>query len=362
MTLPLLLPLPPNRVRRNYRGGQLLDAWEGAANPIDSCHPEDWLASTTPARNPGMEPIPDEGLSPVVTGNGSKRLLRDLFREAPQHFLGRDHTGTQDAGLGFLAKLLDSAMRLHVQAHPTRAFARRHLGSPWGKLETYVILGVRPGANPAIRLGFQRPPTPQAWRRIVLEQDITAMDACFDPIPVTAGEVWLIPGGLPHAIGAGLLVLEVMEPSDLVVRCEFEREGIIVPPAARFMGRDPDLALKIFDFTPRSPDQVRAACRIEPDITRDTPGLRFETLIGPEQTDAFRIYRATFQSSGVLPLQGQATIGFIVQGAGTLRSGFETLPLQRGRRFFAAAAANRVEITPDTALEVLLCTPAVARV
>ena len=39
------------------------------------------------------------------------------------------------------------------------------------------------------------------------------------------GDVWIVPGGLPHAIGAGVLMVEVMEPSDWVVRCEFEREG-----------------------------------------------------------------------------------------------------------------------------------------
>ena len=143
-----------------------------------------------------------------------------------------------------------SSMRLHLQAHPTREFARQHLGQSWGKLEAYVILSTRPGCEPFIRLGFQHPPTPEEWQRIVIEQDIAAMDACFEPVPVRPGQVWFVPGGLPHAIGGGLTVLEIMEPSDLVVRCEFEREGIVVPPSARFMGREPADALRIFDFTP----------------------------------------------------------------------------------------------------------------
>ena len=61
------------------------------------------------------------------------------------------------------------------------------------------------------------------------KQDKARMDGCFEKIPVQVGEVWYIPGGMPHAIGEGITMLEIMEPSDLVVRCEFEREGIVVP-------------------------------------------------------------------------------------------------------------------------------------
>ncbi len=179
---------------------------------------------------------PTKVLARVRAPSGEWTTLHDLFARDPDYYFGREHAERLGAHPGFLAKLLDSAMRLHVQAHPTAAFAREHLGSPWGKLEAYVILALRDAEHAYIRLGFQRPPSPSEWRRIVLEQDIAAMDACFDPIPVRVGEVWLVPGGLPHAIGEGILMLEVMEPSDLVVRCEFVREGVEVPPEARFMG------------------------------------------------------------------------------------------------------------------------------
>ena len=53
------------------------------------------------------------------------------------------------------------------------------------------------------------------------KQDKARMDGCFEKIPVQVGEVWYIPGGMPHAIGEGITMLEMMEPSDLVVRCEF---------------------------------------------------------------------------------------------------------------------------------------------
>ncbi len=63
------------------------------------------------------------------------------------------------------------------------------------------------------------------WTDIVLRQDISMMDSCFEHIPVRGRDVIYIPRGMPHAIGEGILLLELMEPSDLVVRCEFNRNG-----------------------------------------------------------------------------------------------------------------------------------------
>lgn len=359
MMPPLLLELPPNRTRRNYRGGALLDEWEGRPAAADGNCPEDWIASTTAARNPGLAEMLNEGLSLVDLGDGICRVLRDVFAAWPEHFLGRAHFERHGPNLGFLAKLLDAGMRLHVQAHPTREFARQHLASAWGKLETYVILGCRPGLAPYIRLGFQRPPAPAEWRRIVLEQDRPAMDACFDPIPVAPGEVWVVPGGLPHAIGEGLLVMEVMEPTDLVVRCEFEREGIMVPPAARFMGRPPELALQIFDFTTMPPARVREMCMVKPQNIRTGGGLWVEQLIGPGQTDCFREWRIKIDAPATLPLDGVAQIGVVTQGRAALRSGADAIAARRGTKFLTAGTARELTVTPAPAVEILMCAPGI---
>ena len=142
-----LWSLPPNRVRRNYRGGAVLDALAGIEPAQDSNRPEDWIASVTEARNPGLPPISGEGLSPVLV-SGFPQALRDLLLQEPEYYLGAAHLSRLGRELGFLAKLLDSSIRLHVQAHPTAQFAQSHLNSRWGKMETYVILAVRPGVEP----------------------------------------------------------------------------------------------------------------------------------------------------------------------------------------------------------------------
>lgn len=340
-----LLPLPAHRVRRGYLGGRELDRLAGLATPQDGSRPEDWIASTVPARNPGLPPIAQEGLAMVIDpATGQERLLRDLFVAHGAYYLGADHLTRLGPDLGFLAKLLDSSIRLHIQAHPTAAFARQHLNSRYGKLETYVVLAIRPDCPGYILLGFQRPPTPAEWRRIVLEQDLVAMHACFDRIPVRPGDVWLVPGGLPHAIGEGVLMLEVMEPSDLVVRCEFEREGIVVPPAARFMGRDPDFALQIFDFTPRSAAAVQSQCRTAPQpVARGSGFAAVEQLIGPTQTNCFSITRLTVAPGqpAELPATGRVAVALVAGGAGTVHTADSPrLTGVFGQKFLVAAGAG----------------------
>jgi mannose-6-phosphate isomerase len=355
---PCLLELPPNRVRRNYRGGRVLDALEGKAGTDDGNCPENWLCSLTEASNAGMTPIADEGLSRVMV-DGRNYLLRDLIASAPEHYLGKENFLAFGVQTRFLAKLLDSSMRLHLQAHPTREFARRELGKPWGKFECYVIFSVRPGIDPYIYLGFQHPPTPNEWLRIVVEQDKTAMMACFEKIPVRPGEVWYVPGGYPHALGEGLTLLEVMEPSDLVVRCEFEREGVIVPPVARYMGLSPAEALRIFDYTPQSIESIRNNHLVTPELLAETESLKEYRRIGPQQIDCFEVRELQVLAPTTYDLQDRFAVCVVTGGAGLIRCGNEQQSLRPGYCYLLAAAAGQIQIepAPSSQLDLLLCLP-----
>lgn len=174
--------LPPNRVWRSYRGGQTLDALAGRTPAADSQFPEDWIASTTRATNIGREEI-REGPSTAIVGGVSHDFATLLASDA-DYFLGSAHAARFGAAPALLVKLLDPALRLHFQVHPTTDFARRFLAAPSGKTEAYHILGARPGvAQPYIYLGFQRPPSRAALRRMIETQDITGLEGCFDKNP-----------------------------------------------------------------------------------------------------------------------------------------------------------------------------------
>ena len=165
---------------------------------------------------------------------------------------------------------------------------------PRGKTEAYVILAIRDDVpKPYISAGFQRPPSRAQLKQWIEQQNIDAIEQCFDKIPVQVGDVFLIPGGWPNALGEGILMLEIIEPSDLAVRFEFERCGYIIPEAARFMKRDIDTALDVFNFQPVLTDQVDVEfCCTPQKLVSDEQNNLLEKLIGSEHTPFFSIKRA----------------------------------------------------------------------
>ncbi|HEX2862145.1 MAG TPA: phosphoheptose isomerase [Lacunisphaera sp.] len=356
---PSFLEVLPTRVRRGYTGGAGLERWTGDGPGQDSNQPEDWIASTTLAQNPGLPPREGEGLTRVRPPGGTASDLRAELARDPEYFLGAAHVRAKGAEIGFLAKILDASIRLHIQAHPTAAFSQQHLASRYGKLESYVILGARAGSEPYALLGFRHAPSRAEWRRIIAEQDVTAMHACLNRVPLRAGEVWLVPGGLPHAIGEGVLMLEVMEPSDWVVRCEFERAGLIVPPAGRFMGRDLDFCLNLFDYQSYDDAAIRGKCRLEPRVLAESSAATEEELVGPAQTGCFRVHRLRVRATAPVPAPGNFRLLLVTSGHGQLLAPHDAHALRPGARVLLPAGSGdcRIQPGPGNPLEAVLCLP-----
>jgi mannose-6-phosphate isomerase len=347
--------LPPQRVWRTYQGGRTLDALAGVAAPADSHFPEDWVASTTRAVNAGRETI-REGVSSALVG-GAPHDFAALLASDPAYFLGAAHAAKFGAQPQLLVKLLDPAIRLHFQAHPTAEFARRCLDSPSGKTEAYHILGARPGATPYIYLGFQRPPSRDALRRMIEQQDIVALEACFDKIPVNPGETYLVPGGVPHALGEGLFLIEIQEPSDLVVRFEFERGGYVLPEPARFMGRELEFCLDVFDYSAWPADRLAVEAACPPRRRRPLgPDSWQDDLIGPERTPCFRV-RKTHLRGPATKSEGSAYIGIVTTGTCLLTAGGETHRLKAHDKFFCPAGLGPLQLEPGPVAGILECYP-----
>jgi mannose-6-phosphate isomerase len=146
-----------------------------------------------------------------------------------------------------------------------------------------------------------------------------------------------------------------MEPSDLVVRCEFEREGIVVPPAARFMQKDPAFALQIFDYEELSVSQVTERFRIMPRRITETE----EQLIGPEQSGTFSVRRITARKPLSFHFVGLIRIGVVTRGVGSLTIGKQTMALFPGAKFLISAQAPEGTLRPERGkeIEVLICSP-----
>jgi len=352
------LPLLPNRVFRLWRGGAVLDRFQGQPDPADRNVPEEWVGSTTVSRLPGRPP--DEGLSKVGLPDGSSIVLKELIEAFPQAMLGEAHAARFGPDLAVLCKLLDSAMRLPVQCHPDAAFARRHLGSNFGKTEAWLVLATRTvdGERPCMLFGFREGVTEAEFRRIVQAQDIPAQVASLNKVEVKPGDLYLVSAGTPHALGPGIFMIEIQEPTDLVVNTEHVFCGLQRTEAQCYLGLGFDLAMSCFNYEATG-EEYLSRHRLTPRALRDDPAGLEERLIGPEHTLCFGMDRVTVRGRLADPDRGRCYIGIVTEGQGRLTGAGRDLPLQAGGTFFVPAASEHVafEAAPRQTLRLVKCFP-----
>ena len=353
---PPFFRLLPNRVWRTYLGGRKLDEISGAEAPEDTHFPEDWLLSTTIARNPGREHLTDEGISQVDFA-GKSMPLTEVIKQFPREMLGAKHLSIYGENAAFLLKYLDSSVRLHIQCHPTVPFAQQHLNSNSGKAEGYYILGIRPECEGYIYLGFQRVPDQAEFKAAIEAQNVDKILSCFDKIPVKSGDCFYVPGGVPHAIGEGVFMIEIMEPTDFAVRIEFERGGYLLPEKARFMDRGIDFALSMFEFAERSIDQVKADFFIAPrELPLQGSGTR-HALFDSRKTDRFYAERLTVDGE-ISVAHDAMRVLVVTSGSGILTVDGKTLELQQYDRVLLSCKSR--EITLSGQLDCLMVLPGFA--
>jgi mannose-6-phosphate isomerase len=356
MNIPKILFLESNRVWRTYPGGKKLDQMEGAENPEDKHFPEDWIGSTTRAVNKGREHLVEEGLS-KVTIEGKTLTLKALCEKYPDTLLGVEHVKKYGVNTQFLFKFLDSAIRLHIQCHPTIPFAQKHLNSNSGKTEAYVILSIRDEVEePYILMGFQNPPAKEDFKRMIEEQDSDAILACFDKVPIKPGDVFIVPGGMPHAIGEGVFMMEIMEPTDFAVRIEFERGGYVLPKESRFMNRGIDFALSMFNYDATSVETIKERFFCTPKVLESQNKSTEYILIDEHKTSCFKVNRIDVKDSYV-KVSDSFYIGVVVKGSGSINMDSKSYQLEEGSKFFVPYQTDKVEFATEKGMEIIVTFP-----
>src|SRR5690606_2304552 len=205
------IALPAQRMAHFYRGGSALAQFrrEGKDSAdLGDYGPEEWLGSAVARfrRHP-------DGIA-LVDGARLDRLIE----VDPAHWLG---TGSAP-GVPILTKLLDAGEWLPVHVHPDAAFARDVLDAPSGKAEAWLILAT-PSEVGEVLLGFNQDISAETLERWVREQDGPSLVAAMNRTSVRPGDTVFVPPGVPHAIGPGVLLIEVQEPADLSILLEWER-------------------------------------------------------------------------------------------------------------------------------------------
>ena len=181
-------------------GGDKLVAFKGLP-ACDEPIGESWELSAVPGHESVVKGGEDDGLtlSQLVQRYGADLVGEDVYRRYGDCF-------------PLLIKLIDAKRDLSIQVHPDDAMAQRRHGN-FGKNEMWYILDADEGAT--IATGFKRPITPEEFDRHLAEGtilDVVNRDASHP------GDVFYIPAGMIHAIGAGNLLAEVQQSSDITYR------------------------------------------------------------------------------------------------------------------------------------------------
>ncbi|MBI3934826.1 MAG: mannose-6-phosphate isomerase [Acidobacteria bacterium] len=185
----------------------------------------------------------------VANGPHAGKTLRELTAACGATLLGAGRNGDHPSGqpvFPLLVKFLFTTDKLSVQVHPPDASARRH-GS-WGKTEMWHILRAAPGARLAI--GF-RSDVPRAIITDAAKLREAAATGTIERMlhwqEVHAGETYFVPAGTVHAIGAGIVLCEIQQNSDITYRLyDYNRPGTDGSPRTLHI----DEALEVID--PRS--------------------------------------------------------------------------------------------------------------
>jgi mannose-6-phosphate isomerase len=228
------LRLPPNQLHRFYLGGARIAALRGT--PLEDDHtPEEWVGSANTSFGQA-----EEGLSRLEDGT----FVRDAIAADPEGLLGPEHVARYGTDPALLVKLLDAGERLPVHYHPGTAFARQHLDSTHGKTEAWLIVEADPGAE--VRVGFKEEPNPATIETWLATQDREAMLDALHALPVKAGDAVFVPAGTAHAIGAGILMVELQEPTDFSILLEHDAFGV-TDEAGATLGLGWDKAIQALD-------------------------------------------------------------------------------------------------------------------
>ncbi|MBW4042748.1 MAG: carbohydrate kinase [Acidobacteria bacterium] len=317
--------LPSNRpADRFYRGGRRITDLRGDA-PAKDHEPEDWVASTTHV-------FAQPGVGETVLPDGTS--LRVAVEGDPVGWLGEAHVGAFGADTKLLTKLLDAGQRLPVHAHPDGAFARSHLGHAHGKAEAWVIL--RGGT---VHLGLRRDVGVAELRALVDGQATAELLDLLHPVEVEAGDAVFVPAGQLHAIGEGVLLLEVQEPEDLSILLEW-RGFALDGPADGHLGLGFDTALQAVARAELDPEALDAL------ITRATVSGR---VLARSADPFFTVERVPVDGRVTLP----AGYAVVLVERGEVELG--GISLRRGSTVVVPACAGDVAVSGTGAL--LVCRP-----
>lgn len=332
-----------NRVWRAYFGGERLDSFAGKKERVRGRRPEEWIASTVTAFN-ADRPQEHEGIS--VCENGEN--FAELIENNPEEMLSKAQSEKFGGKMSILVKLLDAGERLVIQCHPSVPFAKKEFGSQFGKTECWYILDADETAN--VYLGFKEGISKEYWKSLFDSQNVEGMLDCLHNHKAKKGDLFFVEGGVPHAIGGGCLMVELQEPSDLMVIPERKTpSGVELADIKLHGGLGFEKMWDCFNYDGMSSQEVLK--KYYRHIDENEMGII--PVVDEELTQRFSLSLLRFDGEYELSLSGKYAVCVVTDGEFDLKEGNETYRFKKSDNFFIPAFAGKLCFTGKG--EIALC-------
>lgn len=162
----------------------------------------------------------DGDFSVVAYGADKGKMIDELIREYGESLLGSEVMKRFGTRFPLLIKFIDAWDDLSIQVHPDDVLAEKRHHS-FGKTEMWYVIKATPDA--ALYCGFSQPIDADEYVRRVEDNSIMEVLKRYN---VTAGDVFFLPAGRVHAIGAGCFIAEIQQTSNITYRIyDYNRKG-----------------------------------------------------------------------------------------------------------------------------------------
>ncbi len=171
---------------------------------------ESWEISTVPG-----------DISVLTNGIYAGLNLNELIEKYPLQLLGTNVNEKFGLNFPLLFKFLDAKDDLSIQLHPNDELAKKRHNS-FGKTEMWYVMQADDDAK--LIVGFKQKSSPEEYLKHLNNKTLVSI---LDEIPVKKGDVFFLETGTIHAIGAGVVIAEIQQTSDITYRIyDFDRKDV----------------------------------------------------------------------------------------------------------------------------------------
>lgn len=279
---------------------------------------ETWECSTHP-----------DGPSYVVGGAFDGMPLSNVLKAHPEYLGSHPDTNGE---LPILIKFIDAKSDLSIQVHPDDAYAKRNENGQLGKTEMWYVLDA--GKEAKLVYGFRRNTKEDTVRKAIANGTLMKY---LQQVPVRKDDLFFIEPGTVHAIGAGVLVAEIQENSNLTYRL-YDYDRVDKNGCKRQLHVDKAMAVMNFKSSaePRQPLRV----------LKYRQGVASELLCRCKYFEVYRMIVNTERRQKVTYRAGSISFRVLlcVNGCGTIRYETESLDFYKGDCIFVPADSVELHI------------------